>query len=149
MTKPDKAEKLFKSGYNCAQAVLCAFAEDFGIDETTAAKLAEGLGGGMGRMRLTCGAVSAMAVCAGLMLSRGEAGDTETRQKVYALTRKMAAEFKEKKGSIICGELLGAALPKDSGPAPEKRTAEYYKKRPCAEYVRCCAEILSKEAAGL
>ncbi len=144
MSAPDRAKELFLSGMNCAQAVVCAFADRFGIDEKTAMKFSEGLGGGMSRLRLTCGAVSAMAMAAGLKLGKGEVGDVKTRGAVYAAVQKMAGEFKEKNGSLICRELLGSALPKDNGPSPEARTAEYYKKRPCAEYIRDCAEIIER-----
>lgn len=144
MNTPDRAKELFFGGMNCAQAVVCSFADRLGIDEKTAMKFSEGLGGGMSRLRLTCGAVSAMAMVAGLKLSRGEPGDVKTRGEVYSAVREMTSLFKEKNGSLICRELLGTALPKDNGPIPEARTAEYYKKRPCAEYIRDCAEIIEK-----
>ncbi len=139
-----KAEELFFSGYNCSQAVMCAFADLFGMDTETAARISEGLGGGMGRMRLTCGAVASMSLVAGLKLSSGKAGDLKTRSEVYAKVREMAEEFRKENGSIVCGELLGAAMPKDNGSVPEARTAEYYKKRPCPKCVYRCAEIIEK-----
>ena len=120
MSAPDRAKELFLSGMNCAQAVVCAFADRFGIDEKTAMKFSEGLGGGMSRLRLTCGAVSAMAMAAGLKLGKGEAGDVKTRGEVYAAVQKMAGEFKEKNGSLICRELLGSALPKDNAEIIER-----------------------------
>jgi C_GCAxxG_C_C family probable redox protein len=142
--KSEKAAELFKSGYNCSQAVVGAFAEDFGIDLDTAMRISEGMGGGIGRMRLTCGAVSAMAMLAGLKLSSGKPKDTETKAEIYALVQKMAAEFKEKNGTIVCAELLGIAKPKNEGARPEERTEQYYKKRPCIGCVADCAEIAEK-----
>ncbi len=144
MTKADRAEELFKSGYNCAQAVIGAFAEDLGLDFNTAMKISEGFGGGMGRMRLTCGAVSGMFMTVGMNISRGEAGDLKTRETVYGTVQKMAREFEEKNGSIICGDLLGLNKPHDNGAKPTERTAEFYKKRPCVGCVRDCAEIAEK-----
>ena len=139
-----KARDLFLSGYNCSQAVVGAFAEIFGMNAQTAMRFAEGLGGGMGRMRLTCGAVSGMSLVVGLKMSTGEPTDTKTRSEIYATVRKMAEEFKEKNGSIICAELLGISQSNDTGPVPEQRTSQYYKKRPCAQCVYDCAEIIEK-----
>ena len=142
--RADRAKEMFYEGYNCCQAVVGAFAEDFGMDATTAMKFAEGMGGGMGRMRLTCGAVSAMALIAGLAKSSGLPKNLQQRGEIYALVRAMADEFKQKNGSIICGELLGAALPKDDSPMPQERTAEYYKKRPCPECIHDAGLIIEK-----
>lgn len=146
--RAERAGELFFQGYNCAQSVVGAFADYFDIDFKTAVRLADGLGGGMGRMRLTCGAVSAMALLAGLKLSSGEPKDLNNRAVVYAKVREMAEAFSEKNGSIICRELLGASMPKDNGARPEERTAEYYKKRPCPDCVRDCAEIAEKYLLG-
>ena len=142
--RAEKARELFYKGYNCTQSVVCAFADLFGMDMETAARFADGLGGGMGRMRLTCGAVSAMSLIAGLKLSSGKPGDLKNRQKVYEAVRKMAGEFEKKNGSIVCRELLtaAAAMPKDESSKPEDRTKEYYKKRPGPGCVYDCAEII-------
>lgn len=144
MTRADRAEELFKSGYNCAQSVVGAFAEDLGLDFNTAMKMSEGFGGGMGRMRLTCGAVTGMFMLAGLCLSDGEAGDMKTRETVYGTVQKMAHEFEEINGSVVCGDLLGLNRPKDNTAKPTERTADFYKKRPCIACVRDCAEIAEK-----
>ncbi|MGN0817881.1 MAG: C-GCAxxG-C-C family protein [Candidatus Coproplasma sp.] len=144
----EKAMQLFLNGYNCAQAVVGAYADLFGMDEQTAMRFAEGLGGGMGRMRLTCGAVSATALLAGLKMSNGTAGDLQTRSQVYEKVRRMAEEFKDKNGSVICGDLLGLNKPADNSSMPEKRTEQYYKKRPCVQCVVDCAEIVEKYLLG-
>lgn len=144
MNRIEKAKENFKKGYNCSQSVVLAYADLFGVDEKTAAAMAEGFGGGMGRMRLTCGAVSGMFMLAGLKYSGGIAGDTETRTKIYDTVQKMARDFSEKNGSIVCADLLGLNLPKDSSPVPEERTRQYYQKRPCADCVGDCAEIVEK-----
>lgn len=142
--RADRAREMFFEGYNCCQSVVGAFADAFGFDPETAIKTVEGLGAGMGRMRLTCGAVSAMAVVAGMKMSSGKPGDLKLRGDIYAVVRQMADEFKDKNGSIICGELLGLSAPKDDGPTPEARTPEYYKKRPCPQCIHDCGLIIEK-----
>lgn len=93
----EKACSLFREGYNCAQAVTAAFAESFGMSQETALRFSEGMGAGMGRLRLTCGAVSAMALLAGLKLSNGKPNDLETRKKIYAVcTRDDKRHFRKK-----------------------------------------------------
>lgn len=143
--RAQKARDLFFEGYNCCQSVVGAFADAFGMEPETAMRFAEGLGGGMGRMRLTCGAVSAMALTAGLKMSTGKPGDLDTRAKIYAKVREMAGAFEEKNGSIICRELLGTALVNDSGARPEERTEKYYKKRPCPNCIYDCALIIEQQ----
>ena len=142
--RADRAREMFLQGYNCSQAVVGAFADLFGFDSVTAMKFAEGLGGGIGRMRLTCGAVAAMATLASMKLSSGEPGNLKLRGEIYAVIQKMAGEFKENNGSVICAELLGAALPKDSSAQPEERTPDYYKRRPCADKIYQCALLVEK-----
>ena len=139
-----KAEMLFKQGYNCSQAVLLAFCDELNLDKETAARLASSFGGGIGRMREVCGAVSGMCMVAGLCKGYSDPKDMEGKKRHYSLIQKMANEFKEKNSSIICRELLGLSAGADS-PSPSPRTAQYYKKRPCAELVGIAAEIAAKE----
>lgn len=139
-----KAEMLFKQGYNCSQAVLLAFCDELNMDKETAARLASSFGGGIGRMREVCGAVSGMCMVAGLCKGYSDPKDMEGKKRHYSLIQKMANEFKEKNSSIICRELLGLSAGADS-PSPSPRTALYYKKRPCAELVGIAAEIAAKE----
>ena len=139
----DKAKQLFLSGYNCAQAVLMAFSDITGFDEKTSALLASGFGGGMGRMREVCGTVSAMFMIVGTVNGYDDPKDNENKKRTYAMIQQLAGEFKEINGSIICKELLGLEKPEGTH-IPEQRTAEYYKKRPCAELVKISAEITEK-----
>lgn len=143
-----KARELFYDGYNCTQSVVGAFADLFGMDTDVAMRFSEGMGGGMGRMRLTCGAVSAMSLIAGLKMSSGKPGDLKGRAEVYAKVREMAGEFERRNGSIICKELLGAAMPKDTSANPEERTAGYYRRRPCPDCIEECAEIIEEYLLG-
>lgn len=140
---PEYAVMLFKEGYNCSQAVLGAYCKELGMDFETAIKLASSFGGGMGRLREVCGAVSAMFMVAGLKFGYTDPKDKTGKQKHYELIQILSQNFKEKNGSIICRELLGLDIQHDS-PVPEARTAEYYKKRPCIELVKCTAEIIDE-----
>lgn len=136
----EKAVALFATGLNCAQSVYCAFAEDFGMDAETAAKVSSGLGGGVGRLREVCGAVTGAALVLGLKFGPDKAA-------VYPKVQEFAAAFRAETGSIVCRELLegtGAT----SGGAPEARTAEYYRKRPCSELVRLAADLVAKMTVG-
>ena len=134
MTRAEKAEGLFRSGMNCAQAVFCAFADELGLDAGTAAKVSCGLGGGVGRMREVCGAVTGAALVLGM---RGG----PDRNDVYPAVQDFAAKFREACGSVVCRELL-AGTGATSGGSPEARTAEYYRRRPCVELVRLAASLL-------
>ena len=137
-----KAEELFREGFNCAQSALLAFEDLIDIDRDTLLKMSSSFGGGFGRMREVCGAVSGICMAAGLLFGYCEAKDYEAKKKHYALIQKLMGEFKEKNGYYVCRELLGTA---ESGGAPEARTPEYYKKRSCPELVVSAVGILEKE----
>lgn len=139
INRAEKAKNLFLEGYNCAQAVAAAFADLTDMSEKTVARLTIGFGGGMGRMREVCGAVSgAVFIMNALYGDRG-------KQEVYSEIQKIAGEFREKNGSIVCRELLGLSISGPDSPVPEKRTESYYKKRPCAELVYMSAQILDEK----
>lgn len=138
MSHAEKAKSLFKQGYNCSQAVYLAFCDVTGMGEKTALMLSSSFGGGMGRMREVCGAVSGMFMVAGQLYGYSDPNDRNAKAEHYALIQRMAAKFRENNGSIICRELLGT---NDSSPNPTERTDLFYKKRPCAELVAMCAEI--------
>ena len=141
-TRGERAKSLFLQGYTCAQAVVLAFEDITGLDTTTAAKLASGFGGGMGRMREVCGAVSGMFMVYDLVLGYSEPGDMESKKRVYADIRELAERFKAQSGgSIVCRELL-AGVNTTTGGDPEQRTAEYYTKRPCPNLVALAADVL-------
>jgi C_GCAxxG_C_C family probable redox protein len=135
-----RAVELFKSGYNCSQSVVAAFADLYGFTEEQALRMSASLGGGIGRMRQTCGAACGMFLLAGIETGSVKAGDDEGKKRNYAFVQDLAAKFKEENGSIICAELLGIA-PKPQEPTPEARTEEYYKKRPCVEMVASAVRI--------
>lgn len=137
------AEQNFRSGYNCAQSVLLAFYDVTGLDDETAAMLASSFGGGIGRMREVCGAVSGAVMVLGLAKGCSDPEDREAKKAHYARVREFAERFKERSGSIICRELL-SGVPTAEGGDPEARTQAYYQKRPCAMLCREAAEILQK-----
>ena len=133
----------FKRGYNCCQAVLCAFCDEIGMEEETARRLASSFGGGMGRLREVCGAVSAMFMIAGFKFGYSDITDKNAKADHYKLIQKLASEFKQKNESIICRELLNTEG-RDTSYVPSERNEAYYKKRPCSEMVRSAAEIVDK-----
>ena len=137
----EKAKTLFHQGFNCSQAVFAACADIYGIeDETLALRLAASFGGGIGRMRQTCGAACGMFMLAGLENGSAIEGDAEGKKQNYALVQDLAAKFQAENGSLICSELLGIA-PKPQEPTPEARTEAYYQKRPCVEMVASAVRI--------
>ncbi len=142
--KGEKAKSLFEEGYNCCQSVVGAFCEDFEMDFNTIVKMVSPLGAGMGRMREVCGAVSGMFIVLGMKEGYNDPKAFEEKKEVYEKVQKLAKEFQNKNGSIICRELLGLNIKSDN-PTPSKRTDEYYKKRPCGEVVKLAADILEKE----
>ncbi len=143
-TKGDMAKQYFLEGYNCSQAVLLAFAEDLGIEKKTAVMISSGFGGGIGRMREVCGAVSGMVMAAGLKYGSDNPKNFEAKKELYKKIQKLAEEFRKDNGSIICKDLLGLSEKEKITSTPEKRTAEYYKKRPCPELVKFAADLVDK-----
>ena len=158
----EKAKRLFKEGgYNCCQAVVLAYNDVFGLDDKTAASIASGFGGGMGRMREVCGSVSGMVFLSGLISPADNPSDKGARTANYALVQEVAGEFIAINGSIICRELLGLSActqtQSDStdihsipeSPVPSDRTPEYYKKRPCEELVGISARIIGEKIKNI
>lgn len=133
--RAQRAVELFKEGYNCSQAVFASCADLYGVtDEQLALRLSASFGGGMGRMRMVCGAASGMFMLAGLHNGSAKPHDNEGKMANYAFVQDLAGQFKGKYGSLICAELLGLA-PRPEEPKPAERTQQYYEKRPCSEMV--------------
>lgn len=144
MTRKEQAMAYFKEGYNCAQAVFLTFCDVTGFDEKTALRLAAPFGGGLGRQREVCGAVSGMCLVAGALYGYEDTDDKAAKATHYKVVQELCAIFRERAGgSIICRDLLGAEG-KDTAHTPSDRTETYYKKRPCAELVGEAADILEK-----
>ena len=156
-----KAQELFKQGFNCSQSVFAACADLYGItDLNLALRLGASFGGGIGRMRLTCGAACGMFLLAGLENGSSAPGDAEGKKHNYELVQRLAADFKSEYGSITCADLLGlnnnpqstialrAHNPQISA-TPSTRTEEYYRKRPCVEMVGNAVRIYLTAVGGL
>lgn len=158
------ARENFRNGYNCAQSVVLAYHDLWALDRETAAASMSAFGGGMGRMREVCGTVSGMAFLAGMISPATDPKNMAARKENYALIQNFAGKFREMNGSIVCRELLGL-VPKNpqpaadgsgsrqaavgiESPAPSERTAEYYRKRPCEEYVADAARIVGEYIAA-
>ncbi len=139
----EKAKKLFREGYNCAQSVLCAFADKLDIDILVAKKLASSFGGGMGRLREVCGAVTGMFMVVGMLYGYDDPLDRQLKTAHYTLIQELAKDFIAECDSIVCRELLHLDK-KLEHPLPEERTAAYYKKRPCVELVGIAAALTAK-----
>ena len=143
MTRKEKAMKNFKSGYNCAQSLTLAFSDMVAVDEKTLAMLSSSFGGGIGRLREVCGAVSGMAMILGLVYGYDGPETGEPKSEHYKRIQTVAKEFEKKNGSMICRELLGLSVKHDD-PNAAARTKEYYASRPCEELVGSAAEILEQ-----
>ena len=142
------AHENFKRGYNCAQAVAIAFSEEMGMSETELAKLASSFGGGMGKMREVCGAVSGALLVYGALRGNSDPEDGEAKKAHYAKVQEFAARFKAEHETIICRELLkNIALKKENSSEPEPRTEDYYRVRPCVRFVETAATILEEMLA--
>lgn len=142
------AMDLFLEGYNCSQAVTLAFADLFDMDKQLLLRMSSSFGGGMGRLREVCGTVSGMFIVMGLLYGYDDPKAFEEKAAHYSRIQELARRFKECQGSIVCREILGLENKPDS-PVPEKRTEEYYKKRPCPQLAGMAAVILEQYLAEL
>ena len=135
----------FMAGYGCCQSVVAAFSDLYGLDDTTAKKIAAGFGGGVGRMRMMCGAVSGIVMLVGLDCGQTEGSDREGKSACYKVVQDLLAKSKDENGSLICAEILGIDGHEkvNSSYVASARTAEYYKIRPCAAKVESAARIFA------
>ncbi len=146
MDKATQARNYFEQGYNCAQSVVAAFAQEMGMDEKTALRLSSSFGGGMGGLRETCGAVSGMFMVLGLLKGYDMPDDPEAKKAHYQRIQALAQEMTAAYGTINCRELL-ASHGVEAKAQPSLRNEAYYQKRPCARYVEACARMV-EEALG-
>ena len=143
----DIAVALFEKGYNCSQSVFLAFSDMYDMDEETALKISSSFGGGMGRLREVCGAVTGMFMVAGMIYGYADPDDREGKKNHYERIQQLAKEFEKENGNLICRNLLDLEEKRQS-PVPEPRTKEYYRKRPCSQLVRNAAEIMAQFIAN-
>ena len=146
MNHAEEAQRLFMEGYNCAQAVFCAFRDVTGLSTDAAARMSSSFGGGMGRLREVCGTVSGALLALGILRGYDDPADPEAKKAHYHLVQEYARRFREKNGTIVCRELL-KDVPTTPGGAPEPRTPQFYARRPCLRLVGEAAEILDEMLA--
>lgn len=140
----NRAAEYFMKGYGCGQSVVAAFADIYGYTEAQALQIGAGFGGGVGRMRMMCGAVSGLVVLAGMDSGNYDAADRNGKAECYRLVQELLARFKDVNGSVICAELLGLKGPATAGYfVPDERNAEYYRRRPCVAKVESAARIFA------
>ena len=147
MNEKQRASELFLEGFNCSQAVFTAFSHRFGIDEDTAKRISAGLGGGVGRSREVCGAVSGAAMVIGSIAAATKGDDAQSKKENYELVQQFCEKFKELHGSIVCREILKKPPTLKESATPDERTAEYYRKRPCLRVVEDAAGIVAQMIA--
>lgn len=143
-SRVDRAVQTFEEGYNCAQSVFSTYADCFGMDRETALRMSSAMGAGVGRMREICGAVSSMAMLAGLKEGNDDPHNEEAKEHIYALVRQMSARFREEYDSILCRELLGLEEGMEESAKPSVRTPEYYASRPCPGIIACASRIIEE-----
>jgi C_GCAxxG_C_C family probable redox protein len=137
-----RAVELFVMGYNCSQSVFAAYSDEMGLDMDTALRLSSSFGGGMGRLREVCGALSGAFMVFGMLRGYTDPTDSEAKSEHYKQVQEMAALFKAEHGSLLCRDLLGDNA--GNGYVPENRTEDYYQKRPCAGLVAHAAALLDR-----
>ena len=137
----EMAVSLFKEGFNCSQSVVAAFADKYGFTREQALKMSASFGGGIGRMRETCGAACGLFMLAGLETGATEGADRDGKAANYALVQELAEEFKQRNGALRCADLLGLSKKEPVVSTPEARTDQYYAKRPCVKMVEEAARI--------
>ena len=142
-THVELATELFEEGYNCAQSIAGAFSAEMGMDLQHAVQMASSFGGGMGRLREVCGAVSGMFLVAGALYGYTDPKDKRKKDAHYMLIQDLANQFKTENGTIICRELLGMIGEKVTY-ISSPRTGSYYRNRPCEKYVAEAARILEE-----
>ncbi len=138
-----RAAELFREGYNCAQSVVLAYADIVEVEPELLATISASFGGGMGRLREVCGAVSGMSMLAGFISPCPTADNPTAKRENYALVQDFAEQFRLQNGNIVCRKLLGLDCGREE-PTPSPRTETYYRKRPCAEYVADAARIVGE-----
>ncbi|MCE5175384.1 MAG: C-GCAxxG-C-C family protein [Bacteroidales bacterium] len=140
----EQAVENFKNGYNCAQSVALAYADLFPVEVETIKQISAPFGGGMGRLREVCGAVTGAFMILGLEHPVTIPNDKPSKAANYTSVQRVGLQFKDQMGSYICADLLKIGRHPEN-PNPEDRNAEYYAKRSCAYCVAVAAEILGKE----
>jgi len=141
-TRGEDAAELFRGGWSCSQAVVCAFAQDFGIDEKTALRLSCGLGGGMSHTGNTCGAVSGALMVIGMKYGRTTLDDLAAKDRTYEVAQRFMQEFTRRNHSVNCTELIGYDLSDPAALVEAREKKAFHAK--CAKFVQDAGEILEE-----
>ena len=141
MTRKEQAIQYFKEGYNCSQAVVLTFKDILKIDPNELCKIASPFGGGISRMRETCGAVTGMVLVLGNLIGYETPETGEKKHELYKNTQEILRIFENRYGSLTCGKLLKISQKHDD-PNPTPRDHSFFLNRPCPELIGGAAEIL-------
>lgn len=146
----ERAVDNFMHGYGCCQSVLAAFSDMYGVSDNLAKRIGAGFGGGVGRMRMMCGAVSGIVTLVGLDCGQTDGDDRMGKSACYKVVQELLAKSKAQNGSLICAEILGINGKEKamSSYVASPRTAEYYKTRPCVAKVESAARIFAEYCYG-
>ena len=144
MNRKEKARELFLNGYNCAQAVVLAFSDCLNIDKEQLEAISSSFGGGLSRLRETCGCISAMAIILGSLNKCYDPLDNDAKSRHYANVQELALKFKEKFNSYICSDLLNIER-KPETPIASIRNKNYYHNRKCADYIEYMAGLIEEK----
>ena len=143
MTRKEQAIQYFKEGYNCSQAVVLTFKDVLKIDPNELCRIASPFGGGISRMRETCGAVTGMVLVLGNLIGYETPETGEKKHELYKNTQEILKIFENRYGSLTCGKLLNISQKHDD-PKPTPRDHSFFLNRPCPELIGGAAEILEE-----
>jgi C_GCAxxG_C_C family probable redox protein len=132
----------FKSGFNCAQAIVVTYASPYGISEETALRMSAGFGAGMGRLQDVCGALTGAIMIAGLQEGMTIPGDRAAKERTYALVQRIAKAFEKEHGARTCRDLVGCDMNTEEG-MKDYREREAYE-RVCSMCVRTAARLVEE-----
>ena len=135
------AENNFIKGYNCAQAIVLTFADLLEYDMEILLKMASPFGGGMGRLRETCGAFSGVLLVLGLLEGYSTPEFGKVKNELYAKVQNLGKEIEKEFGSLRCRDLLGTKG--HDSPISPKRDKDFYKTRPCCKIIGYSAFVLA------
>jgi len=141
MSRRTVAINYFKEGYNCTQAVVLAFSDVLTVDPKELCKIASPFGGGLSRMRETCGAVTGMVLVLGNLIGYDTPETGEKKHELYKNIQELLKIFENRYGSLTCRVLLNLTQKHDD-PKPTPRDHSFFDKRPCPELIGGAAEIL-------
>jgi C_GCAxxG_C_C family probable redox protein len=142
MDRAEQALARFREGFNCAQALVSTYSEDFGVDRLAALRIAGPFGGGIAHKGETCGAVTGALMVLGLRYGNEAAGDERSRDEAYSQAGEFLRRFESRNRTVICRELLDCDIGTPEGMKLARETKLFYKV--CPKYVRDAVEIIEE-----